>query len=351
MARTVLLIGCLLATISCLTTAQSTTSVNAITPSPHASNATNMSPNATNMASNATNRASNATTMSPNRTNTAPNTTTMFPNATNMLPNRTNAAPNATTMPPNAPNMASNVTTTSPNRTNTAPNATTMSPNRTNAAPNTTNTPPNATTTNATTPQAPLYGSCAKPDLCCSGLNNSCHRLNCFCDVACLRLNDCCPDFKPTCLAVKNSTNSSNTFPLTGTCSHPTLCCSGTNFNCFRGCFCDEACKQLNDCCPDLNSTCIFNTTTAAPPVNSTALPPFTPSALPPFTPSPTPPKDVLTLLTNLEVEVLAEESSTEAERQAALLQVAKLVESYLRGYNDIYSFEVTRIEPVSPCD
>ncbi len=43
-------------------------------------------------------------------------------------------------------------------------------------------------------------GSCANPDLCCSGLNSNCHRKNCYCDVACLRFKDCCPDFKPTCL-------------------------------------------------------------------------------------------------------------------------------------------------------
>ncbi len=43
-------------------------------------------------------------------------------------------------------------------------------------------------------------GSCANPDMCCSGMNSSCHRLNCFCDDARLRLKDCCPDFKSTCL-------------------------------------------------------------------------------------------------------------------------------------------------------
>ncbi|CAM4575989.1 unnamed protein product [Leuciscus chuanchicus] len=215
----------------------------------------------------------------------------------------------------------------------------------------------NATTT--TTTQTPAR-SCANPDLCCSGHNSSCHRLNCFCDVACLRIGDCCPDFKPTCLTVNNSSNgteSNNTLTLTGTCSKPSLCCSGVNYNCFRGCFCDEVCKQFNDCCPDLNSTC--NTTTFMTSVtfsidfNTTYPPFFTTTASPP-------PKDVLSILTNLDVEVLAEESSTEEERQAALRQVAALLESYLRAYNnDIYSFEVTRIEPVSssssssspPCD
>ncbi|XP_051759659.1 mucin-2-like isoform X5 [Ctenopharyngodon idella] len=290
--------------------------------------------------------------------------------------NTTTAAPpvNFTTVPPF-------------NSTATPPQVTTVTSNTSNATTTPVTTRPgvtNATTTTTTTTQTPVYGSCGNPGLCCSGLNSSCRRLNCYCDVACLRLRDCCPDFKPTCLTVKNSTNSTNqnTLPLTGKCSEPTLCCSGVNYTCFRGCFCDEACKQLNDCCPDLNSTCIFNTTTAAPPVNFTTVPPFNSTATPPqvttvtsntsnatTTPVTTrpgvtnattttttttsqTPLNVLTLLTNLEVEVLAEESSTEEERQAALRQVGALLERYLRENNtDIYSFEVTRIQPVSPCD
>ncbi|XP_059379387.1 uncharacterized protein LOC132114988 isoform X1 [Carassius carassius] len=192
----------------------------------------------------------------------------------------------------------------------------------------------NATTT--TTTQAPLRGSCASPDLCCSGLNNTCHRLNCFCDVSCLRLRDCCPDFKPTCLTVNNSTNPSNTLPLTGTCSDPTLCCSGTNNNCFRGCFCDESCKLLNDCCPDYNRTCSFNSTTTAPPFNSTIAPPFISTAAPPKA------------LTVLEVKVKM--FLTEEEHHAALLQVGTVLEKLLRENNtDIYSLKVTKIKRVSP--
>ncbi|KAG7319736.1 hypothetical protein KOW79_016879 [Hemibagrus wyckioides] len=41
-------------------------------------------------------------------------------------------------------------------------------------------------------------------------------------------------------------------------CSEPTaLCCPGTNSLCHRGCFCDEACLQFRDCCPDYSQTCI----------------------------------------------------------------------------------------------
>ncbi|KAL1269007.1 hypothetical protein QQF64_031296, partial [Cirrhinus molitorella] len=152
----------------------------------------------------------------------------------------------------------------------------------------------NVTNTTMTPPVAPVYGSCANPDLCCSGLNNSCHRKNCYCDVACLRLGDCCPDFKPICLTVNNTTNNTkpSTLPLTGTCSHPTLCCNGGNFNCFRGCFCDEACKLYNDCCPDLNSTCNFPIPTPPPTVNTTTASPFTSTTAPPkdFSTSTAPP-------------------------------------------------------------
>ncbi|XP_056320150.1 uncharacterized protein LOC130233915 [Danio aesculapii] len=165
------------------------------------------------------------------------------------------------------------------------------------------------------------------------------------------------------------------------------------DYNCFRGCFCDEVCKHFNDCCPDYNSTCFFNSTTSPPSTNSTTASQFTsttpststqytststspststqytsmsttpststqytststsPSTSPRYT-STVQPKDVLTILTNLEVEVLAEESSTEEERQAALRQVfSDLMKSLAVNDTDIYSYEVTRIQPLSPCD
>ncbi|KAL1269009.1 hypothetical protein QQF64_031298 [Cirrhinus molitorella] len=77
------------------------------------------------------------------------------------------------------------------------------------------------------------------------------------------------------------------------TCSHPTLCCSGTNYNCFRGCFCDEICTLRNDCCPDFNSTCTFNSTTVTPPFTSTVTPPFDSTATPSIT-STAPPLKVM---------------------------------------------------------
>ncbi|XP_076149881.1 uncharacterized protein LOC143133856 isoform X2 [Alosa pseudoharengus] len=45
---------------------------------------------------------------------------------------------------------------------------------------------------------------------------------------------------------------------LPGSCSSPTsLCCLGQNNTCFRnGCYCDEACIRLTDCCSDYNQTC-----------------------------------------------------------------------------------------------
>ncbi|KAK2899185.1 hypothetical protein Q8A67_010603 [Cirrhinus molitorella] len=200
--------------------------------------------------------------------------------------------------------------------------------------------------TNATT-TTPVRGSCAGPDLCCSGFNISCFRLNCYCDVACLRHNDCCPDFKLTCLTVNNSTNSTNpnnTLTLTGTCSHPTLCCSGTNYNCFRGCFCDEICTLLNDCCPDFNSTCTFNSTTVTPPFTSTVTPPFDSTATPSITSTAPPLKVLIVLVMKVNIPLLKE------EYPAVVLKVGTWVESYIKANNTgISSFRVLKFDPVSP--
>ncbi|XP_077063023.1 uncharacterized protein LOC143715248 isoform X2 [Siphateles boraxobius] len=361
MAPAVILIGCLLATMSCLTTALNTTTAN-----PAINSTANRPINSTaNPPINSTaNPAINSTTNRPI------NSTTNRPiNSTANTP--INPAINSTT------NRPINSTTNRPIGSCANPDLCCSGRNRScrrlncfcdvaclrfgDCCPDfkptcfTVNNSSNVTEPNNT---LTLTGTCSQPTLCCSGIDFDCFR-GCFCDVACLRLNDCCPDFKPTCFTVNNSSNvtePNNTLTVTGTCSQPTLCCSGIDLNCFRGCFCDEACKYFNDCCPDFNNTCIFDTTTAAPPFNSTIRPPFNSTINHPCSTTASP-KDVLTLLTNLEVEVLAEESSTEEERQAALREVAALLESYLRAYNtDIYSFEVTRIEPVSsssstPCD
>ncbi|KAK7145470.1 hypothetical protein R3I93_013258 [Phoxinus phoxinus] len=359
MAPAVILIGCLLATMSCLTTAvsspapttSSTSSPTTTTVHPPAYPPLGPTADPPFITTAATTKAFKTTTTAPPLDPTADPPFITSTTATTKAFKTTTAPPLCPTVDP--PFITTKATTKVTGVTSNSSGATAIS---------VTTRPGVTTATTTTTTQTPANGSCANPNLCCTGFNSYCHRSNCYCDVACLRFGDCCHDFKHTCLAVNNSSNGTepnNTLTLTGTCSEPTLCCSGVNYDCFRGCFCDQACKQLNDCCPDLNSTCIFNTTTAAPPFNTTINPPFSSTINPPFSTTATSPKDVLTFLTNLDVEVLAEESSTEEERQAALRQVGALLESLLRAYNpDIYSFEVTRIEPVSsssssstPCD
>jgi len=58
-------------------------------------------------------------------------------------------------------------------------------------------------------------GSCKEAALCCTGRDSSCvvqkasvnaiiedlHDQPCYCDHACLKLNDCCPDYRQTCQA------------------------------------------------------------------------------------------------------------------------------------------------------
>ncbi|KAJ8246200.1 hypothetical protein GJAV_G00264820 [Gymnothorax javanicus] len=122
-------------------------------------------------------------------------------------------------------------------------------------------------------PGISLSYSCSEdPPACCDGFDSTCYR-GCFCDVACLRHYDCCPDFTATCVTGEgngtsvNMTSPSNngtiknaSFPLlsySGKCSEgPALCCDGRNESCYRGCFCDEFCMQFGDCCPDYISTC-----------------------------------------------------------------------------------------------
>ncbi|CAK6969490.1 PREDICTED: bypass of stop codon protein 1-like [Scomber scombrus] len=47
------------------------------------------------------------------------------------------------------------------------------------------------------------------PVLCCAGQNNSCHR-GCYCDEACLTLEDCCSDYRTACTQLSSTTASDN---------------------------------------------------------------------------------------------------------------------------------------------
>ncbi|KAL6458660.1 hypothetical protein MHYP_G00321320 [Metynnis hypsauchen] len=244
-------------------------------------------------------------------------------------------------------------------------------------------------------PSTATFRSCAHPAQCCPQQNNSCQRNGCFCDVACLRFHDCCPDFNAMCITgvAQNSTHAPSNYPtfLPGSCmAEPALCCAGNNLACFRGCFCDEACQSYNDCCPDYDSTCngTPGSTVVTPTTRSSTSPQLDTSPLPstvkettgpqpsessprPFStiapPNPvpfsttssttrsatTPPsrKDVFTVISNLEVELLAPEDSTEKERRLALYEAACRLRNYLtRTYHDIYSFEITHIEEEYSC-
>ncbi|KAG5286597.1 hypothetical protein AALO_G00016720 [Alosa alosa] len=51
-----------------------------------------------------------------------------------------------------------------------------------------------------------LPGSCSSPtSLCCLGLNNTCYRNGCYCDEACVRITDCCSDYNQTCSSLHPS--------------------------------------------------------------------------------------------------------------------------------------------------
>ncbi|CAL8373118.1 unnamed protein product [Boreogadus saida] len=91
-------------------------------------------------------------------------------------------------------------------------------------------------------PESIVVTGCASdPPLCCLGRDDGCSRV-CFCDVACLRIGDCCSDFNATCI-------------------------TGENPSCFNGCFCDESCgfQLIPDCCPDYEDTCMIEATLSKP--------------------------------------------------------------------------------------
>ncbi|XP_018601529.1 integumentary mucin C.1-like [Scleropages formosus] len=200
-------------------------------------------------------------------------------------PSRTTLELTTTTQEPTTPELTMTTpepTTTTPEPTTTTPQLTTTT--QTPVAPNTTILEPIMTTQGpATATQVPSQttqatGRCsADPPLCCLRQNNICNR-GCFCDVACLRFRDCCSDFNSTCVtgfpsgtsqsqnqtSMNNMTsvnNTGSTFPIfsfSGSCASPgAMCCAGTNLSCFQGCFCDEACVNIGDCCPDYSSTCL----------------------------------------------------------------------------------------------
>ncbi|XP_059922992.1 uncharacterized protein LOC132469111 isoform X5 [Gadus macrocephalus] len=245
-------------------------------------------------------------------------------------PSQTNASVNGSLNTTAAPSLVTNSTTSFSRLT--------ISPSRTNASTNgslnTTAAPSlmtNSTTTTGLTNITAIAGntfSCASdPPLCCLGLDNSCSRV-CFCDVACLRIGDCCSDFNATCItgfptSQPNLTNTTSTnettfpiFSFSGSCSaNSSMCCSGNNPSCFNGCFCDESCasQTIPDCCPDYNVTCM-KATNGTNPTLTTASPETVPRT----------PPDPLKLIFALSVSFLAPASYSNSTIQAAVEQAIR---------------------------
>jgi len=103
---------------------------------------------------------------------------------------------------------------------------------------------------------------------------------SCFCDNDCVGLGDCCPDYENFCLVPTLSptpspspTPTSPPFIGTGTCDG---FCGGIGSD--ESCFCDNACVEIGDCCPDYEEFCLVPTLSPAPspsPIPSSTFPPF----------------------------------------------------------------------------
>ncbi|XP_048866000.1 uncharacterized protein LOC125739681 isoform X1 [Brienomyrus brachyistius] len=231
--------------------------------------------------------------------------------------------------------LDSNGTTPDYNNTKTLPHVTPVLYDSNETTPVYNGTEPFTTTPSTVTPQGYSMSCRQDPPLCCMSYDWSCYR-GCHCDVGCLRRGDCCSDFKETCVTgflnettdlPTNGTNitssgdfnASSQFPiwsLSGSCKSPEpMCCYWYDYNCYRGCFCDNACKNNGDCCPDYESTCS------------------------------------VTVLLNLNVRLLVPTAASEYEIDSALYSGAAQLDQALQSrysywwyYYNFYGLRVTRI-------
>ncbi|KAK6309019.1 hypothetical protein J4Q44_G00204820 [Coregonus suidteri] len=158
----------------------------------------------------------------------------------------------------------------------------------------TTATPPSSTTDPPLSSAAPQSRRCSSVlPLCCTGLNNSCFR-GCYCDVACLRFRDCCPDFQTTCVTgVQDETS------LSATVS------------------------------PVSNATNATNATIAT----STSFPVF---SFP----------DIQTVIGSLKISILAPSNSTDASLEVSIQKAALQLQVYLKAtYSEISSFRIIKLK------
>jgi hypothetical protein len=78
----------------------------------------------------------------------------------------------------------------------------------------------------------------------CSGHCGARGEGNCWCDTACLNHNDCCPDYNSLCVAESGAIA-------------PKLTCSGfCGSRNPAGCWCDDVCQTWGDCCADHEQFC-----------------------------------------------------------------------------------------------
>ncbi|XP_047459316.1 cell wall protein AWA1-like isoform X3 [Mugil cephalus] len=112
----------------------------------------------------------------------------------------------------------------------------------------------------------------------CGGFTGSC-----YCDQDCQQNGDCCPDYNYYC-SPTTVTPETTTPWITVAPEGTTTTASSCRHNCggFTGsCYCDQACQQNGDCCPDYSYYCSpttvapeTTTTTVAPEVTTTTVAP-----------------------------------------------------------------------------
>ena len=118
-------------------------------------------------------------------------------------------------------------------------------------------------TTSAPTPPPPTTTPPPPPTPTCMESCGGRSPAGCWCDTACVNFGDCCPDHSTVCLPATTTTTpttTTTTTTATTTTEAPSLTCKN---NCGFGvslngqtCYCDFFCVYFGDCCSDRDQYC-----------------------------------------------------------------------------------------------
>ena len=96
---------------------------------------------------------------------------------------------------------------------------------------------------------------------CCNEPDNKCYISagKCWCDAQCHSNGNCCPDISSIGCAKPPPVTPKPTPPRTCKAAGFSSCCRRSGRGCYVStgrCWCDSACRRYRNCCPDIGTTC-----------------------------------------------------------------------------------------------